>query len=30
MISVLDDRRSVVEIWRSRGLTCFKVSEDDF
>ncbi|WP_270410766.1 phosphatase domain-containing protein [Microbacterium maritypicum] len=30
VIGVVDDRRSVVEMWRSRGLTCFQVAEGDF
>lgn len=30
IIGVVDDRRSVVEMWRSRGLICFQVAEGDF
>lgn len=30
VIGVVDDRRNVVEMWRSRGLTCFQVAEGDF
>lgn len=30
VIGVVDDRRSVVEMWRSRGLVCFQVAEGDF
>ncbi|MGW9159160.1 phosphatase domain-containing protein [Microbacterium sp. NPDC055665] len=30
VIGVVDDRRSVVEMWRSRGLTCVHVAEGDF
>ena len=30
VIGVVDDRRSVVEMWRARGLTCFQVAEGDF
>lgn len=30
VIGVVDDRRSVVEMWRSRGLICFQVAEGDF
>ena len=27
---IFDDRQSVVDMWRSRGLTCFQVAEGDF
>lgn len=30
VIGVVDDRRSVVKMWRSRGLVCFQVAEGDF
>lgn len=30
VIGVVDDRRSVVEMWRSRGLVCFQVAGGDF
>lgn len=30
ILLVLDDRKSVVQFWRSRGLTCFQVAEGDF
>ncbi|MBN6191214.1 hypothetical protein JQN58_30570 [Aneurinibacillus sp. BA2021] len=30
VIGVVDDRRSVVEMWRSRGLVCFQVADGDF
>ena len=30
VIGVIDDRRSVVEMWRSRGLVCFQVADGDF
>lgn len=30
VLLVLDDRRSVVSLWRSLGLTCFQVAEGDF
>ncbi|PRB14763.1 polynucleotide kinase [Microbacterium sp. MYb62] len=30
VIGVVDDRRSVVEMWRSRGLVCFQVAEGNF
>ncbi|MBQ3358378.1 MAG: polynucleotide kinase [Microbacterium sp.] len=30
VIGVVDDRRSVVEMWRARGLICFQVADGDF
>ena len=27
---IFDDRQSVVDMWRARGLTCFQVAEGDF
>ena len=30
VLCVLDDRNSVVSLWRSLGLTCFQVAEGDF
>lgn len=30
VIGVVDNRCSVVEMWRSRGLTCFQVADVDF
>jgi len=27
---VFDDRKSVVQFWRSLGLTCFQVADGDF
>lgn len=30
VIGVVDDLRSVVKMWRSRGLVCFQVAEGDF
>ena len=30
VIAVFDDRKSVVEMWRSLGLTVFQVAEGDF
>jgi hypothetical protein len=27
---IFDDRQSVVDMWRSRGLTCFQVAKGDF
>ncbi|GAA2937992.1 NIF family HAD-type phosphatase [Microbacterium luteolum] len=30
VIGVVDDRRSVVKMWRSRGLVCFQVAEGNF
>lgn len=30
VLFVLDDRKKVVDMWRSEGLTCFQVAEGDF
>ncbi|MGM7698487.1 polynucleotide kinase [Microbacterium sp. A84] len=30
VIGVVDDRRSVVEMWRARGLVCLQVADGDF
>ena len=30
IIGVVDDRRSVVKMWRARGLVCFQVAEGNF
>lgn len=30
VLVVLDDRKQVVEMWRSLGLTCLQVAEGDF
>jgi len=30
VLGIFDDRNSVVEMWRSLGLTCFQVEEGDF
>ena len=30
ILCVLDDRTSVVEMWRARGLTCLQVAKGDF
>lgn len=30
ILCVLDDRASVVEMWRARGLTCLQVAKGDF
>lgn len=30
ILFVLDDRKQVVDMWRSLGLTCFQVAEGDF
>ena len=27
---IFDDRQSVVDMWRARGLTCFQVAKGDF
>ena len=27
---IFDDRQSVVDMWRARGLTCFQVTKGDF
>ena len=30
VLVVLDDRKQVVDMWRSLGLTCLQVAEGDF
>ena len=30
IFAVFDDRNQVVDMWRSRGLTCFQVADGDF
>ena len=30
VVAVFDDRNSVVDMWRTLGLTCFQVAEGDF
>lgn len=30
IIGVLDDRRSVVKMWRERGIVCFQVADGNF
>lgn len=30
VLFTVDDRNSVVQMWRSRGLTCFQVADGDF